>query len=502
MKEIDENKTKYFVFAILLLIILGVILIIHFNNKSLVSGDKDSEVTTKKTTEKVTTEVVTTTKKVANKTDEVSVNENIYKSVIDDNNRLVYNYKLTDEISDSDKIISTILTVSDELKASNVIGLYDISLYDVNMTKKSVKNSFINISIPITGDLIGYDEYKVIYLDDNDNISNENFETNVSDGYIKFSTTHLSKFGIIGLKNNNIVQLNNDIVDFKKVSVSVLNNNEKVNESDILYFTNDNLVTLTVDGIENYELYYGLRSKDSKEVEFVKYIDDVRFDGVTPYDEVKIIARVVVGDEYYDYELNTVKVYDIIYEYDRNNPEVMEDTSEEEQNILLKDVTVDEEVIDSEDVTDENKTTIYVNGNIYLVDKADISELGMTGTLYIDTSLRIDLGTITEEERELIDTKQLDSIVIMSEQFNLNGVNYTYEVKDDGSLVIYRLSDSEDNSEEAQEKEELTDEEFANKFNGDFKVSSDKDKNLVITRVEELEEEKITDEVEEVTNED
>lgn len=54
--ELDESKTKYFVVAIILLIILGIILVIHFNNKSLVSGDEDIKVET-------TTKVNDTTKK-------------------------------------------------------------------------------------------------------------------------------------------------------------------------------------------------------------------------------------------------------------------------------------------------------------------------------------------------------------------------------------------------------------------------------------------------------
>ena len=39
--------------------------------------------------------------------------ETIYKSTVDKNTNMIYNYKLTEEISDSDQIVSTFLEIDD-----------------------------------------------------------------------------------------------------------------------------------------------------------------------------------------------------------------------------------------------------------------------------------------------------------------------------------------------------------------------------------------------------
>ena len=263
--ELDEKKTKYFVIGIVLLILLGIVLIVHFNNKSLVSGDKDKNSTTKKTTTEVKTTEVTTTKKrntvkqVNNVVQEVK-EENIYKSIIDDDNKIVYNYKLTNEILDSDKLVSKKLEVNEYLKNNNVIGLFDISLYSSDNIKKSVNNSLINVSIPLTGDLIGYDSYKVIYVNDNGVITDEIFDINVIDGYIKFSTTHLSMYGIVGVKNNNNKPVE-EVVDLTNVTVDVLQNGNSVKEQSVVASVND-VIDVRVNNITSeYKVYYALKNE-------------------------------------------------------------------------------------------------------------------------------------------------------------------------------------------------------------------------------------------------
>ena len=67
--------------------------------------------------------------------------------------------------------------------------------------KKSVSNSLINIKIPIKDELIGYDEYKVVYIDESNKITDEKYDVKVIDNYIEFNTNHLSVFCIIGIKN-------------------------------------------------------------------------------------------------------------------------------------------------------------------------------------------------------------------------------------------------------------------------------------------------------------
>ena len=466
MKNIDENKTKYFIIAIALLIILGVILIIHFNNKSMVSGEK---VKVKDTTTTTTTEPVTTIKKVI-ENKEVSTGD-IYKSVIDEDNKLVYDYKLSDEIKDTDKIISTVLDINDEYKTSNIIGLFDISLYDIDNNKKSVSNSLINISIPIVGDLVGYEDYKVVYVKDGI-ITDEEFNTEVKDGYIKFSTTHLSVYGIIGI-NKVVVPVN-----IEDANVTMLYNDEKV--IDTIYITPSNTTKLVVDGVSDYELYYGLKDKNTLEVNYVKYIDEVLFNDVKTYDNITVVAKLVIGNESKTFEFSNVKVYDVIVDYDNNNEEVNYDDIKG-KNILLNDVTVKEEEENVEEqLNEEEKELVEIEGNIYLVDKADISNLSITGNLIIDTKEQIDFSV---DDNNNINTSKLETIVIMSKEFNLNGKEYTYEIKGDLIIITEKRSSELEEDEQIEipvEEDGVLIEEENNFFDSDILIKVDEDKNLVI----------------------
>ena len=465
MNEIDESKTKYFVIAIILLIVLGVILIIHFNNKSLVSGDTDK--TTKKTTEKITeqtTEVVTT-KKVEEKEEDISIsNQDVYKSVIDENNNLIYNYKLTDEITNTDIIVSTPLEVNEFLKSNNVIGIYDISLYDMNMIKKTVSNSLINISIPITGNLVGYDNYKVVYIDENDNITDEEFNTTVSDGYINFSTTHLSKYGIIGTKTE-LVPLNNVVSLDEKVNIDILYNDELVNKDETLYITKYDKLMITVDGVDNYEVYYGLKNSNG-DINYIRYIDEVIFDDITPYEEVKLMVKVVVGEDYIVDELNTVKVYDIIFdnnvlETEKNdeNTNIGIIETDDEEPYLYNDEDMNNDIVVKEDenINIEDKAVVNLYGNIYLVEETDINNLELNGYLFIDTDERINSSNG-------IDMSNLYRITIYSEIFNYNGTKYTYRKDEYGNIIINRYVIEEDSEEETLKREENVIEDFTNIF--------------------------------------
>ena len=93
-------------------------------------------------------------------------------------------------------------------------------------------------------------------------------------------------------------------------------------------------------------------------------IGEIESENETPYD-------------YSDKEINKDIVIDNIYE---------------EQEKVVK-----ETIINDEEIT-ENNATIKVNGNIYLVEKTDISELEMTGHLFIDTEEDIIFAQNIEEK--------------------------------------------------------------------------------------------------------
>lgn len=504
MRELDESKTKYFVVAIILLIILGVVLVIHFNNKSLVSGEKEKEKTT-------TIKDVITTEEYEYKDDEEKVikvnkkeevveentNEVVYKSTIDEITKMIFNYKLTDEIIDSDKIVSTKLSIVDSLKNNNVVGLYDISLYDVNNVKKSVNNSLITISIPL-GDLVGYDTYKVVYIDDNNLITDEVIDSKVEDGYIKFDVKHLSKYGIIATKK--VVEEENveEVIDLSKVSLDVKINDEIVSDTNLYVSTTDKVSVVVNELDKEYKLYYLLQNEENTNTyqEFNEYL----FKDIETPSKYKLSIKLDVDGEIKVFEIGTLNVFDIVFVYDKNEEltsDIVVGTIVDESGIestyedmetnkdividnVIEEEIVEEDILSKDDESIENlptndieevgesnseeneeenledKATIKLNGNIYLVEKTDISELEMTGHLVIDTSEDI---TFAYENDKLL-ASNLYTITIKSKEFSLNGTKYTYEFVD-GDIVIKKL----------EEEQEIVVEDFSNIFN-DYQINN------------------------------
>lgn len=505
MEELNEKKTKYFVIAIIILIILGVLLIVHFNNKQMVKGEDDKG-DTPTTTEKITT---TTKKRV---TVEEVKEEVVYKSVIDKDNKLVYNYKLTDEITETDVIISKKLEISETLKEKDIIGLFDISLYDANLVKKNVSNSLITIKIPLTEELKAYENYKVVYINDKNEITDEKFEVKVDSDYLEFNTTHLSVFGIIGTKK--VVE--EEIVDLSKVTVDVKVNDEVVEDVNNILLEKEDKVELVINNInEDCNVYYGLRATGEDDFTYEKYDGTIELEDGINY---KLFVKVSNEEKYEVFELSNIGLYDKVYEYDKEteleeNIIVGEIESEDETpydykdkdknlDIVIDNITEEVEVtetVNNQEVTD-NSATITVNGNIYLVEKTDISELNMTGYLYIDTSEDIVFAQNIEEK---IILDNLYSLTIRSKEFSLNGKKYSYEYTPDGDLVIYDLNETieiEDEQEEVEtivgentveeettENKEISLEKFNELFAGNYEVVFDgKNTDLVIGLIPEL----------------
>ena len=554
-KEIDEKKTKYFVIAIIILIILSVLLVVHFNNKSLVNPDEDIEpkVTTRTTTttQKTTTKVKKDKVKVNNVvntpsevvTEEVVENEEVSKTTIDEENKLIYDYKLSDEITSTDVIKSEVLNIDKVLLEKNIIKLYDISLYDVDNIKKSVKNTSITISIPVTKELKEYENYKVVYVDENNEISEEEFESVVENGYIKFTTTHLSKFGIIGTKK----------IDLSKVTLDIKINDESVNVLNDLYVSTEDEIDIVVYDLDSdYIMSYLL--KDENNTNEYQTFNKNMFKEIKTPSKYTLIIKIIVENQERVFEIGKFNVYDIVFNYD-NREELEEDVVigelknedgteynyvdkeinkdiviinkednelEETNDVVLNEekkeeivteglesvleeleegnTTIKEEHITLEDNNDslnsdietntdiennedninvennveeekgneefeeelEDKATIKVNGNIYLVEKTDISNLEMTGHLIIDTNEDITFRTF---EDKLL-TSNLYTITIKSKEFSLNGVKYTYDYINE-KIVITKVEDSTEV------------ENFEDIFDG-FGINSEEKDNLVL----------------------
>lgn len=496
--ELDEKKTKYFVIGIILLILLGIVLIVHFNNKSLVSGDKDKKDTEEKTTEKITTEVTTTKKvnvvkqvnnQISEEKNDTIKTENVYKSTIDEINKIIYNYQLSDEILDSDKLVSKKLEINTYLKDNKVIGLYDISLYSSDNIKKNVNNSKINVSIPLDSNLIGYDEYKIVYVNDQGVITDEVFESTISDGYIKFTTTHLSMYAIIGIKNE--TEIIKPTIDLSSITVDVLQNNNVITDQSVVASTND-IIDIKVNNINyEYKVYYALKNDINKDnLEYKEFVSGNILNSNTP-NKVTLSIRIVVGEVSKTFDKNEFNVYDIVYNYDKSteikdetNPDYVKNVGEvkdnyenvdDNQNIVVKDVTGENVTVNP-----EKEATININGNAYLVDKTDISNMQFNGYLVIDTDKQITF-------ENSIDMTNLYQITIKSKEFKFNDIKYTYEIVD-GKIVIKKITETEEiveEKEESKKTEEIVSEDDFNKnFDGDVIIGTDKDNNLVIKKKE------------------
>lgn len=567
--ELDESKTKYFVVAIILLIILGVVLVIHFNNKSLVSGDEDIKVNTttktNDTTKKIEeeTEVKNNNKKIASiskntNKDNVNVDTTdnvIYKSTIDKNTNILFNYKLSSEINDTDILVGTKLSIIDSLRNNNVVGLYDITLYDANNVKKSVKNSLITISIPL-GNLVGYDNYKVVYIDDNNVITDEVIESKIDNGYIKFDVKHLSKYGIIATKN--VIEDKEEVInkeekiDLSNVTIGLKINNELVSDYSNMYVSTIDKVSIVVNGLDtDYKIYTLLQNEDNTNtyVEFNEYL----FSNIKTPNKYKLSIKIDVNGVVKVFEVGTVNVYDIVFTYDKteeltedkvvgtiiNDNEIESDYKDKEtnKNIVIKNIETEENIsgnektnvndndtnnnikindntntitinennnvnnenndidykkikdndntnisiknndkdiikidnkienkIDNNKLNIKDKATIKLNGNIYLVEKTDISKLEITGHLIIDTNEDI---TFAYNDNKLL-TSNIYSITIKSKEFSLNGVKYTYEFVDN-NIVIKRI----------EEEQEVYLEDFSNIFN-DYQINKNQENEELI----------------------
>ena len=156
---------------------------------------------------------ITNTKLISNKTDKgyeiiehkVFEDENVTfenevamdnnnKLVIEDKSELLEDKKLGKEI---EEVILKDAVSEDAPKAKDieVLALYDISVSD-GTNKVEMKDGKFKITINLDEELLVYDNYAGIYIDDEGNVSYLPVE--VKDGKATFETSHLSTYGVVG----------------------------------------------------------------------------------------------------------------------------------------------------------------------------------------------------------------------------------------------------------------------------------------------------------------
>lgn len=101
---------------------------------------------------------------------------------------------------------------------TKLLFVYDISIKDGNDII-NVDNGNYTISIKIDKKLQIYDNYQVVYIDDDGNIK-ETLDAKLEDGKIVFNTTHLSTYGIVGY--NDVVETIKTPQTFDGVTISIV----------------------------------------------------------------------------------------------------------------------------------------------------------------------------------------------------------------------------------------------------------------------------------------
>ena len=96
--------------------------------------------------------------------------------------------------------------ISKSLKDQDVKYLVDINVLE-NGQKIEIKDTKMKIKIALPEDLKGYNNYKVVYIL-NDEIK-ETIQATVEDGYIVFETSHLSEYGIVATEKSSNTNVKN-----------------------------------------------------------------------------------------------------------------------------------------------------------------------------------------------------------------------------------------------------------------------------------------------------
>ncbi len=440
MREDKNNKKSiYFVILILLFIALGLVITIHYNNKTLVNINddkkekKDSDIgKIEEVKEEIknidTNKTINITKINRVKTKKNNSNKYDMKKTIKDDNNIFYTYNLSNEINNKDIIISTEIDINKTLENMNIIKLYDINLFNDKLSLKSVKNTSITIKIPAKNILNDYENIKVVYIKDNKII--EEYNTSIYDDYIEFTTNHLSTFGIIGTKK----------IDIEDINIEVYKNGKLINNDNNYVSKNDSFDIKFNKTIKDYKLYYAL----TNDLEFINYqeLRNNLFNNLDAPKKYNLLIKLVINNEYKIYDMGTYNIYDIVYSNsinDDNIGKLYDDNGEDLKNedgndYIYNDKNINNDIVVKKDSDYlDDKAIVKIFGNVYLVEKTDISNLFITGNLIIDTNEDI----VTKNEVNELDYNNIYSITIKNKEFMLNGIKYIYELIN-GEITIKR----------------------------------------------------------------
>lgn len=110
----------------------------------------------------------------------------------------------------------------------DLVSLYDVTVYNGNK-QVSMKNGQYTIKIKLDGNIDKYENYQIIYVNDNGEIE-EYIDGNIEGDYIVFNTSHLSQYGVIAspivheevYSTLEISKVNPVVVNVFKISILVI----------------------------------------------------------------------------------------------------------------------------------------------------------------------------------------------------------------------------------------------------------------------------------------
>lgn len=125
------------------------------------------------------------------------------EEALDNNLSLVVASKAEEDVKKVTEKVTEVYKENKEVKDATLIALYDINVMN-GREIVPMENGKFTISIALDEEETKYDNYKVVYIDDEGNIA-ETLDAKLVDGKVVFETTHLSVYGIVGY--NNVAQV-------------------------------------------------------------------------------------------------------------------------------------------------------------------------------------------------------------------------------------------------------------------------------------------------------
>lgn len=120
------------------------------------------------------------------------------------------NVKEETVIKEINKLINNTLSDSNvQVKNSKILATFDISVLNSKNEIIKMENGKYRITLSVGNEILsGYNNYKIVYIDDNGNVK-EVLPATVENGIVSFETTHLSTYSIVGYNTQNATAVEN-----------------------------------------------------------------------------------------------------------------------------------------------------------------------------------------------------------------------------------------------------------------------------------------------------